>query len=152
KRSRSRPERSLLHDLPNPGNLYPSGTHLMRNHRKGIGPGAGPRSRLSALVQQLAGVRVLVVGDIMLDRFIYGGISRISPEAPVPGLRSEHTECVLGGAGNVVRNLSAVAARPSFAGVVGEDAEGETIRSMLAELSGAHFCLASEQRRQTTVK
>jgi D-beta-D-heptose 7-phosphate kinase/D-beta-D-heptose 1-phosphate adenosyltransferase len=111
-----------------------------------------PRSRLNALVQQLAGVRVLVAGDIMLDRFIYGEISRISPEAPVPVLRTERTELALGGAGNVVRNLTAVGARPSFAGVVGEDTEGETIRKMLTELSGAHFFLASEQRRKTIVK
>src|SRR5262245_9354528 len=124
----------------------------MRKYRKGTRPDVGQRSRLSVLVPRLSGVRVLVVGDIMLDRFIYGGISRISPEAPVPVLRSERTECVLGGAGNVVRNLSAAGVRPSFAAVVGEDTEGETIRNMLAELSGAHFCLASEQRRQTTVK
>lgn len=124
----------------------------MRNRRKGIGTGSGERSRLSALVQRLAGVRVLVVGDIMLDRFIYGGISRISPEAPVPVLRSERTELTLGGAGNVVRNLSALDARPSFAGVVGEDVEGETIRKMLADLPDAHFFLAVEPHRKTTVK
>jgi D-beta-D-heptose 7-phosphate kinase/D-beta-D-heptose 1-phosphate adenosyltransferase len=104
------------------------------------------------LVQRMAGIRVLVVGDIMLDRFIYGRTSRISPEAPVPVLRSERMECTLGGAGNVVRNLIALGARPSFAGVVGEDAEGETIRKMLIELSGAHFILAGEHRRTTTVK
>jgi D-beta-D-heptose 7-phosphate kinase/D-beta-D-heptose 1-phosphate adenosyltransferase len=103
-------------------------------------------------VQRLAGVQVLVVGDIMLDRFIYGGISRISPEAPVPVLRCERTEFALGGAGNVVRNLIAIGARPSFAGVVGEDAEGETIRKMLTALSGAHFVLAGEHHRKTTVK
>src|SRR5262245_30467599 len=134
------------------GKLCPSGTYLMRKHRKGMGPGSGQRLRLSVLVQQLVGVRVLVVGDIMLDRFIYGGISRISPEAPVPVLRCERAEFVLGGAGNVVRNLIAVGARPSFAGVVGEDTEGETVRKMLAELSGAHYILASDHRRKTTVK
>jgi len=96
----------------------------MRNRRKGAWLDTGERSRLSMLVQQLAGVRVLVVGDIMLDRFIYGGISRISPEAPVPVLRSERTECALRGAGNVVRNLIAVGAQCAFAGVVGEDTEG----------------------------
>jgi D-beta-D-heptose 7-phosphate kinase / D-beta-D-heptose 1-phosphate adenosyltransferase len=124
----------------------------MRQYRNGLRPSSGQRSRLSVLVQRLAGVRVLVVGDIMLDRFIYGGISRISPEAPVPVLRSERTEFTLGGAGNVVRNLIALGARPSFAGVVGEDAEGETVRKMLTELSGAHFVLAGEQQRRTTVK
>ena len=124
----------------------------MRKYRKGIESGSGQRSRLSVLVQRLAGARVLVVGDIMLDRFIYGGISRISPEAPVPVLRCERTECTLGGAGNVVRNLIAVGARPSFAGVVGEDPEGEIIRKMLVELSGAHFILVSEYHRKTIVK
>lgn len=124
----------------------------MWKHRKGIVPGSGQRSYLSGLVQRLAGVRVLVVGDIMLDRFIYGDIARISPEAPVPVLRCERTGFVLGGAGNVVRNLIALGARPSFAGVVGEDDEGETIRTMLAELLGAHFELVSEAHRKTTVK
>jgi D-beta-D-heptose 7-phosphate kinase / D-beta-D-heptose 1-phosphate adenosyltransferase len=124
----------------------------MRNRRKGIGLGSGERLRLSALVQQLVGVRVLVAGDIMLDRFVYGGISRISPEAPVPVFRSERTELALGGAGNVVRNLIAVGAQSSFAGVVGEDTEGETIQKMLTELSDAHFFLANEQRRKTTAK
>ena len=124
----------------------------MRKHRKGMGPNSDQRSYLSVLVRRLSGARVLVVGDIMLDRFIYGRISRISPEAPVPVLRCERTEFTLGGAGNVVRNLIAVGARPSFAGVVGEDTEGETIRKMLTELSGAHFVLAGEHRRKTTVK
>src|SRR5215475_9347120 len=114
----------------------------MRKHRKGIGPSSGQRSCLSVLVQRLAGVRVLVVGDIMLDRFIYGNISRISPEAPIPVLRCERTEFTLGGAGNVVRNLIAIGARPSFAGVVGEDSEGETMREMLADLPGVHVVLA----------
>jgi D-beta-D-heptose 7-phosphate kinase/D-beta-D-heptose 1-phosphate adenosyltransferase len=124
----------------------------MRNRHKGIESGTCDRLRLSTLVQRLAGVRVLVAGDIMLDRFVYGEIARISPEAPVPVLRSERTELALGGAGNVVRNLSAVGAYSSFSGVVGEDTEGKTLRKMLAELSSAHFCLASEPRRQTTVK
>jgi D-beta-D-heptose 7-phosphate kinase/D-beta-D-heptose 1-phosphate adenosyltransferase len=124
----------------------------MRNRQKRLEPSPGGKSRLRALVQRLHGGRVLVVGDIMLDRFVYGGIARISPEAPVPVLRAERTELTLGGAGNVVRNLCAVGARPSFAGVVGEDAEGEMLRKMLTELSGAHFCLAGEPRRQTTMK
>src|SRR5215813_6423734 len=124
----------------------------MRKHRKGLGPSSSQRSCLSVLVQRLAGVRVLVVGDIMLDRFIYGGISRISPEAPVPVLQCERMEFALGGSGNVVRNLVALGARPSFAGVVGEDAEGEIIRKILTELSGTHFILAGEHHRKTTVK
>lgn len=123
----------------------------LRNHRK-IGRDAGHRAHLGDLVRRLAGVRVLVIGDIMLDRFIYGGISRISPEAPVPVLRSERTECVLGGAGNVIRNLNSIGAQPSFAGVVGEDPEGESIQKMLTKLAAAGFYLGREQHRKTTVK
>lgn len=124
----------------------------MQFNRKSIEPGLGERAALSALVQRLTGVRVLVVGDIMLDRFVYGKISRISPEAPVPILRAERTEFTLGGAGNVVRNLSAIGVHAGFAGVAGDDTEGEILRNMLVELSSGRFLLAGESRRQTTVK
>ena len=65
-------------------------------------------SDLSAKVESLAGVRLLCVGDAMVDRFVYGTVDRISPEAPVPVLRIEREAAMLGGAGNVVRNLVAL--------------------------------------------
>src|SRR3546814_8243315 len=70
------------------------------------------RSDLARAVERLAGVPVLVLGDIMLDRFVYGTVERISPEAPIPVLRIAEETAMLGGAGNVLRNLAALGARP----------------------------------------
>ena len=65
--------------------------------------------------------RVLVVGDIMLDRYVWGEVDRISPEAPVPVVEVQSESVMLGGAGNVVRNLLSLGARVDVAGVVGDD-------------------------------
>lgn len=124
----------------------------MRIRGRGTVPESLERRSLSALVQSLPRASVLVAGDIMLDRFTYGGITRISPEAPVPVFRVERIELALGGAGNVVRNLAAVNARPSFAGAVGADPEGEVIDSLLREEPRTRYFLAREQGRQSTVK
>lgn len=75
-------------------------------------------------IENFTSVRILCVGDIMLDRFVRGTISRISPEAPIPILHIKEEAAVLGGAGNVVRNLEALGAEVSFISVIGEDEEG----------------------------
>ena len=109
------------------------------------------RSTLINWVEKLSEARVLAIGDVMLDRFIYGQVSRISPEAPVPVLRSERTNLVLGGAGNVVRNLCAMGSRVSFVSVVGADSYGRLISDMLLDL-GIRSNLIVEPTRSTTVK
>ena len=76
---------------------------------------------------------VLVVGDIMLDKYISGKVKRISPEAPVPVFLMEGQYSVLGGAGNVVTNLRKLGVAASFIGRVGDDAEGLSVESMLLE-------------------
>jgi len=77
--------------------------------------------------------RVLVVGDVMLDRYWFGEVSRISPEAPVPVVKVERTEDRLGGAANVARNASALGARVSLLSVVGDDEAGDAIGALLAQ-------------------
>jgi D-beta-D-heptose 7-phosphate kinase / D-beta-D-heptose 1-phosphate adenosyltransferase len=109
------------------------------------------RSRLMNWIEKFSQARVLTIGDVMLDRFAYGQISRISPEAPVPVLRSERTALTLGGAGNVVRNLHALGSRVSFVSVVGADSYGHLIQDMLLDL-GIRSSLVVEQSRGTTVK
>lgn len=109
------------------------------------------RSTLINWIEQFGQARVLTIGDVMLDRFVYGQISRISPEAPVPVLRSERTELTLGGAGNVVRNLCALGSRVSFVSVIGDDSYGHLIQNMLLGL-GIESSLVVEQSRGTTVK
>jgi len=112
-------------------------------------------ARLSELLDvcdRLGTARVLVVGDIMLDRFVRGKVSRISPEAPIPILAIEDEIVMLGGAGNVVRNLASLGARAVFAGVLGDDAAGATLRDLLAGFPGQPSRLVVEPGRRTSVK
>jgi D-beta-D-heptose 7-phosphate kinase/D-beta-D-heptose 1-phosphate adenosyltransferase len=75
--------------------------------------------------------RILVVGDLMIDEWIWGSVSRISPEAPVPVVAVDDHSFTLGGAGNVANNLRALKARVAFAGTVGEDSYGEMVRELM---------------------
>ena len=87
-------------------------------------PAPSPAADLVAAVRRLANTSVLVVGDVMLDRYVYGDVARISPEAPVPILSVTREIAVPGGAGNVVRNLTALGAAVAFVSVVGDDRRG----------------------------
>lgn len=83
------------------------------------------------ILTRIAGKTVLVIGDVMLDRFIYGRVDRISPESPVPVLAAESTETMLGGAGNVVANLVSLGAKPVIVSVKGNDEAGSAIDDIL---------------------
>ena len=78
--------------------------------------------------------QVLCFGDLLLDRFVYGAVHRISPEAPVPVLKIKRDFLALGGAGNVVRNLSALGCPTTFIGIIGTDAAGQKTRDLLTTL------------------
>ena len=110
------------------------------------------RRELLRIVARFQGRRVLVVGDLMLDQYIRGGVSRISPEAPVPVVRVTGESFIPGGAGNVVSNLAALGASVSVVGVVGEDEAGRRLmddfRAKGARVEGV--CVDVE--RQTTQK
>jgi len=95
---------------------------------------------------------ILVVGDIMLDRFIWGNVSRISPEAPVPVVEVEHETVMLGGATNVVNNLVSLGGSVMMCGVVGNDPPGKEIISRLDELNVDTGGIAIEGDRPTSVK
>ena len=82
----------------------------------------------------LSATRILVVGDVMLDRYWFGEVSRISPEAPVPVVRIERREERLGGAANVARNAAALGTRTGLLGVVGKDEAGDAVEQLLTEL------------------
>jgi D-beta-D-heptose 7-phosphate kinase/D-beta-D-heptose 1-phosphate adenosyltransferase len=86
-----------------------------------------------ALVERMRGRSILVVGDLMIDEWIWGSVSRISPEAPVPVVAVTDHSFTLGGAGNVANNLVALGARVEFVGTVGEDAFASDVRRMLRE-------------------
>lgn len=105
----------------------------------------------SDAVERLAGKRVLVVGDIMLDAYLMGDADRISPEAPVPVVRIERERYLLGGAGNVARNIAALGGVATLAGAVGEDASASQVRS-LVNAEGIRSALIPFSGRPTTVK
>jgi len=92
--------------------------------------------------------RVLVLGDLMLDRYIWGAVSRISPEAPVPVVEVRKDSLCLGGAGNVAQNLTSLGAQPVLTGVVGDDPEGRWIQDNAAGSRGVF----TDKSRPTTVK
>ncbi len=96
--------------------------------------------------------RVLVVGDVMLDRFVYARVSRISPEAPVPVLAIEREVASLGGAGNVARNIASLGGRATLIGGRGEDAAGERIGELLAQEIAISDALVILEEARTTEK
>lgn len=98
-------------------------------------------------------VRVLVVGDVMLDKYVHGTVERISPEAPIPILRRQSTKNMPGGAANVAANIAALGARAGLIGMAAKDAEGLLLRTLLAEgMSPIDVSLLAEASRPTTVK
>ncbi|MDF1793133.1 MAG: D-glycero-beta-D-manno-heptose-7-phosphate kinase [Thalassobaculaceae bacterium] len=109
-------------------------------------------SELASYVEALAGVRVLAVGDLMLDRFVYGTVDRISPEAPVPVLRIERESAMLGGVGNVARNLRALGASVCLVAVMGRDQEARDIKGLLRDDVEIESHLIEDDARPTTIK
>lgn len=97
-------------------------------------------------------MRILVVGDLMLDRYIIGSVDRISPEAPVPVVRVEGESLAVGGAGNVASNIVALGASCDVVGCVGDDPEGELLLGRLREMGVGTDGIVSVPGRPTTVK
>jgi D-beta-D-heptose 7-phosphate kinase/D-beta-D-heptose 1-phosphate adenosyltransferase len=108
--------------------------------------------RAAILVSRLGGRRVLVVGDVMLDRFIVGTVTRISPEAPVPVVRYQSEYTRLGGAANVAHNLAALGARVALVGIVGGDAAAGRLREQLDDAGVDHGGLVEDAQRRTIEK
>lgn len=108
--------------------------------------------RARDLAERMAGVPVLVVGDVMVDRFIVGKVSRISPEAPVPVVRFAHEYSRLGGAANVAHNMAALGARVSLVGLVGADDAAKRFGSALAASKIPSLGLVEDGSRPTVEK
>jgi rfaE bifunctional protein kinase chain/domain len=107
---------------------------------------------LRALVSRFAGRRIVVWGDVMLDRYLWGRVDRISPEAPVPVVEIERESHSLGGAGNVAANLRALGAEPVLVGVLGADHDGDLMLESLTARGIGTSRLARDRSRPTTVK
>jgi D-beta-D-heptose 7-phosphate kinase/D-beta-D-heptose 1-phosphate adenosyltransferase len=109
-------------------------------------------SDLVSAIDRLKQGRILCIGDVMLDHYVYGQVERVSPEAPIPVLSIEHELKTLGGAGNVLRNLTALGVGSSFISVVGSDDAGREIQRLLAAQNGAEVHALVQPQRTTTVK
>lgn len=112
----------------------------------------GERPMLRKILDGFSKVKVLVIGDIMMDRFIWGKVSRISPEAPVPVVVVERETFLLGGAANVVNNVHSLGGKVALCGVVGDDEMGQRIIKELTEMGIGINGVFVEPGRQTTVK
>src|SRR5438034_8364999 len=107
---------------------------------------------LEAVLERFSGRRVAILGDCMLDRYVWGRVDRISPEAPVPVVEIERETVSLGGAGNVAVNIQSLGADAVLLGVVGADPEGEALRAALRERGVDARHLLEDPSRPTPVK
>jgi D-beta-D-heptose 7-phosphate kinase/D-beta-D-heptose 1-phosphate adenosyltransferase len=109
-------------------------------------------SHLQALLDSFAGVRVVCVGDVMVDRFVYGDVTRVSAEAPIPVLARTHEMVMLGASGNVARNVATLGGEVALIGLVGGDAEGHQALQLIGDERGIEGFLVTDPSRPTTLK
>src|SRR2546423_5289767 len=112
------------------------------------------QQRASEIARRMSSRRVVVYGDVMLDEFVWGDVTRISPEAPVPVVDIRRESVHLGGAANVLANLIALGARASVVGVIGKDGAGERLRAALRETNAlqADDYIVIDESRPSTIK
>jgi rfaE bifunctional protein kinase chain/domain len=109
------------------------------------------KEELKQVLRQADGLRAVVIGDVMMDKYVYGTVDRISPEAPVPIVNLHHTDIKAGGAANVAVNLAAWGCRTALIGLVGNDDHARTLTGLLEQENIQHAWIVS-QGRPTTVK
>jgi D-beta-D-heptose 7-phosphate kinase/D-beta-D-heptose 1-phosphate adenosyltransferase len=109
------------------------------------------KDRVAEILRAIRDVRVVVLGDVMLDEFVWGDVTRISPEAPVPVVDVRRESVHLGGAANVLANLVSLGARGSVIGVTGEDYAGARLRRALLDANAEQFLIV-DKKRPSTVK
>ncbi|MDP4198506.1 MAG: D-glycero-beta-D-manno-heptose-7-phosphate kinase [Bacteroidota bacterium] len=109
-------------------------------------------SRLESLTASFSSARIAVIGDLMLDRYTFGSVSRISPEAPVPVLEIEDEQARLGGAANVGNNIRGLSAMALMLGVVGDDTSGLILKGLFTDLGFPPDGIITDRSRPTTVK
>lgn len=111
-----------------------------------------PQSRFNEIYSNFKGKRIAVIGDVMLDRYFWGNVTRVSPEAPVPVIDLNEESYHLGGAANVASNLKSLGLDVLLCGVVGNDNSGEMFKDISKQIGIDPSGLYSEDKRQTTVK
>lgn len=108
--------------------------------------------RITQITDRMSSARVLILGDIMLDEYLYGSVGRISPEAPVPVVEITSSKILLGGAANVAANIRALGDEPLLLGTVGDDEAASKITHLLSEKGIASDFLIEDKGRQSTIK
>jgi len=114
--------------------------------------GAAATNKLVKIIDRFPSTRVLVVGDVMMDHYVWGSVSRISPEAPVPVVNVTRETLLLGGAANVVNNISALGGQADICGVIGSDDAGRQLQHLLRTRGVPTDGLVMEPGRSTTIK
>ncbi|MEA2739179.1 MAG: D-beta-D-heptose 7-phosphate kinase / D-beta-D-heptose 1-phosphate adenosyltransferase, partial [Acetobacteraceae bacterium] len=107
---------------------------------------------LAAIVRAFHTARVLVIGDVILDRYVTGSVHRLSPEAPIPVLRPADNRCTLGGAANVALNIATLGGEATLVGVVGNDPAGDEVERLVSTTPGITSGLVRIAARPTTSK
>ena len=110
------------------------------------------KKKAEDFLERISQIKVLVVGDIMLDKYIIGTVERISPEAPIPILKKNNQKSIIGGAGNVLNNLSAINVKTSFISVVGKDQPAKEIIKQVNKLKNVEYALINDKDRKTSLK
>lgn len=110
------------------------------------------KSRFKQIVGQFPDLNIMVIGDVMLDEYMWGEVQRISPEAPVPVVEVEEVTLRFGGAANVVNNLSSLGVVPVLVSVCGDDTNGKTMRSLFTDINCSTNYLFGSSHRPTTIK
>ncbi|MDG2000670.1 MAG: D-glycero-beta-D-manno-heptose 1-phosphate adenylyltransferase [Alphaproteobacteria bacterium] len=109
-------------------------------------------SKLKHIITNIQSKKVLVVGDIMLDKYVFGLVDRISPEAPIPIVKVENTKLSVGGAGNVIKNLNSFNIKTSFISIIGNDETGKLLKANFKKLKNIEYALLQDNSRNTTLK
>lgn len=108
--------------------------------------------RITEIFGNITGKRIAIIGDVMLDQYFWGNVSRISPEAPVPVVEVNSESMRLGGAANVANNIAALGAEPFLIGIIGDDTNGEILSSLMVEAGFPSDGLLVDSTRPTTIK
>ena len=144
------PDRALFEYFADPGNAFDPWSYALR--RIGTGPRTGMNAEHLKTIAAFSGADVAVLGDVMLDRVVQGGVSRISPEAPIPVLHVERETATLGGAGNVAANIARLGGRATLIGVIGQDEAASTILKIAAGEKNITVALTRYELYHTVVK
>jgi len=110
------------------------------------------KNKITNILTGIQKVKVLIIGDIMLDRYISGNVEKISPEAPIPILKNTQQKLTIGGAGNVLQNLVSLNVKTSFISIIGNDEPAKELIKQINKLNNVEYILIKDKTRKTTVK